>query len=299
MKARTLQRLTIAALALGVAACGERATGPGATSLQLAGAFSTMPLGFDNAVSSFNASGGGMGWAPRGDRFGGGFMGGGLAGDFMGGGFSFGMGHGRAGDDHVPNNVSCAFDSGTGRVECAPQTFRGLTIVRSMQYLDAAGHVQQAFDSATTNTINTQVSVSGTVVRRDNDTSTVANTSDRTVAGLHAAQRTINGSSAGSEKTVGRDTLGHFKAVRTIADTTKNVVIPAPSATTPWPYPVSGSVVRAMQATLTYDGKAPASTTRREVITYNGTNTATVVITQDGQTKNCTLPLPRGRLTCQ
>ena len=54
-----------------------------------------------------------------------------------------------------------------------------------------------------------------------------------------------------------------------------------------------------MAATLTYDGKSPTSTSRREVITYNGTNTATVAITQDGTTKNCTLPLPRGRLTCQ
>jgi hypothetical protein len=35
------------------------------------------------------------------------------------------------------------------------------------------------------------------------------------------------------------------------------------------------------------------------VITYDGTATAKVVITQDGTTQNCTLPLPRGRLTCQ
>jgi len=35
-------------------------------------------------------------------------------------------------------------------------------------------------------------------------------------------------------------------------------------------------------------------------VTYDdGSSTATVVITQDGVTKTCTLPLPRGRLVCQ
>lgn len=300
MKGRATQGLVVVALALAAAACDHATNAPSPLgSGVLAGAFSTTPLGFDNAVSSFDGSAGGRGWAPRGDRFGGGFMGGGLGGDFIGGGFDFGMGHGRHGDDHVPSSASCTFNAGTGFVECAPQTFGGLTIDRAIQYLDAAGHVQSAFDSATTSSIETRVAVSGTVVRRDNDTSTVANTSDRVVAGLKAAQRTLNGTSAGSEKTVGTDTIGHFTALRTIGDTTKNVVIPAPTAGSPPPFPTSGTVVRQMQATLTYAGKSPASSSRREVITYNGTNTATVVITQDGQTKNCTLPLPRGRLTCQ
>ncbi len=295
-----LHRLLAAALIAGLAACAtDRSTTPGTSALALAGAFSTTPLGFNNAVSSFDGSMGGQGWAPRGDHFGGGFMGGGLGPDFLGGGLDFGMGHGRHGDDHMPPDANCAFNSGTGRVECAAQSFGGLTIVRSAQYKDAAGHVQQAFDTATTNSINTQVTVSGTVVRRDNDTSTVANTSDRTVTGLKSAQRTVNGTSAGTEKTVGTDSTGHFTAQRTIGDTTKAVVIPAPVAGSPPPYPTSGTIVRSMSATLTYDGKSPATSTRREVITYNGTNTATVVITQDGTTKNCTLPLPRGRLTCQ
>ncbi len=301
MTLRRMQRLAALALAVGAVACDR--TGPTTdllTSAQLAGAFSSTPLGFDNAVSTFDGSAGGRGWAPRGDHWGGGgFMGGGLGGDFLGGGFDFGRGHGRHGDDHVPSDISCTFNAGTGFVECPPQTFGGLTIDRSVQYLDAADQVQTAFDTATTNSIETRVSVGGTVVRRDNDTSTVADVSDRVVAGLKAAQRTIHGASAGSEKTVGTDTIGHFTAVRTIGDTTKDVVIPAPTAGSPPPYPTSGTVIRQMQATLTYDGKSPASTSRREVITYDGTSTATVVITQDGQTKNCTLPLPRGRLTCQ
>jgi hypothetical protein len=63
-------------------------------------------------------------------------------------------------------------------------------------------------------------------------------------------------------------------------------------------FPTSGTVTRYMQATLTYTGQAPTTSTRREVITYDGTNVDKVVINKDGVTQNCTLPLPRGRLTC-
>ena len=52
-------------------------------------------------------------------------------------------------------------------------------------------------------------------------------------------------------------------------------------------------------AALVYDGRAPQTAARREVISYDGSNAATVTITQDGTTTTCTLPLPRGRLSCQ
>ena len=49
------------------------------------------------------------------------------------------------------------------------------------------------------------------------------------------------------------------------------------------------------------DGTVAGATTtkdRREVITYDGSATAKIVITQDGTTKTCSLPLPRGMPTC-
>jgi hypothetical protein len=88
--------------------------------------------------------------------------------------------------------------------------------------------------------------------------------------------------------------------MRVTGDTIKNVVIPVPASAASGPsYPIAGIVIRAMSATVTIDGQSPAKSSRREVITYDGTATAKVVITQDGTTQNCTLPLPRGRLTCQ
>ena len=68
--------------------------------------------------------------------------------------------------------------------------------------------------------------------------------------------------------------------------------------TTGTTYPTAGTVIRAMQANLTYDGQAATTVTRREVVTYDGTATAKVVITENGTTRNCTRPLPRGPLTC-
>ena len=49
-------------------------------------------------------------------------------------------------------------------------------------------------------------------------------------------------------------------------------------------------------ASLTYD--VEASVSRREVITYDGSATAKVEITENGTTRNCTRPLPRGQLSC-
>jgi hypothetical protein len=90
---------------------------------------------------------------------------------------------------------------------------------------------------------------------------------------------------------------GTFTATRVLADTTTNVLIPVqPNAIA---YPTAGTIVRSMKVTLTYEGQTPLTSERREVITFNGSSTATVVITKDGETRNCTLPLPRGRLVCE
>jgi hypothetical protein len=122
--------------------------------------------------------------------------------------------------------------------------------------------------------------------------------SDRSVTGLLTSERTINGTSQASENISGTDSAGHFTAVRLAGDTTNGVKIPTPTSTNPHPYPLAGTVTRSMQVTLTQSGQAPVTTTRSEVVTYDGTATAKIVITQNGQTRNCTLPLPRGRISC-
>jgi hypothetical protein len=293
------------AAAIIVTACSDASAPSSRLAVTMASAYSATPAGFDQLNTSFSASPtagafqpefgerghGPGGFAPLGGGpgFGLGFMGGGLGGPFLGDG----LGPMRSDD------ASCTFSSSTGLVTCTATTRDGLTVTRISKYTTAAGQAQSKIDS-TTNTVATTITVSGTATRRDSSKSVVSESSNQTVTGLAkgSAQRTVNGASSGTENTTGMSRQGAFTAMRVTGDTTKGVVIPAPTSTTRT-YPTAGTVIRAMSATVTISGQSPATSSRREVITYDGSATAKVVITQDGTTQNCTLPLPHGRLTCQ
>ena len=287
-----------------VAACSDANAPSSQLAISMTSAYSVAPAGFDQLTTSFNAdpSAGAFhpefdghghgpgGFGPRGGGpgFGLGLMGGGLGGPFIGDG----LGSMR---DH---DGSCTFSSSTGLVTCT-NTTRGLTVIRVSKITTAAGVVQEKPDS-TTNTIVSTVTVTGTVTRRDSSKSEVNESSTQTVTGLAkgSAQRTVNGTSAGTETTTGTSRQGAFTAKRVAGDTITGIVIPAPTAGTRT-YPTAGTVIRSMTVTVTISGQSPATSSRREVITYDGSATAKVVITHDGTTQNCTLPLPRGHLTCQ
>ena len=304
-------RIVVAAAAVVGVACAD-STAP-RSSATLSDALTLALSGNDAAQSSFVGGAGpnGEGVTPRGRHhgahdFAGGFMGGGLAPGFMGDMYGEGHEHGPFGDHNLAG--SCAYSATSQRVECAALTRHGLTITRSASFATTDGTVQQQRD-ALTNTMNVRTTVSGTVVFDDEhdadddrstrrDTTTVQLASDRTVTGLAAGstQRTVNGTSAGTERSVGSDSVGHFTMVRVAGDTVTNLLVPVRSSGIA--YPVGGSVVRSMHATLTYDAQSPRTTTRREVITYDGSATAKLVVTQDGVTKSCLLPLPHGRPSC-
>jgi hypothetical protein len=310
---------TASALTLiGLAACNDT-TSSQLSAADLSAAFATVPFGYTESQNSFDGVAGAPDgpWMPsleRGDDrgrhdgpgghghggLGGllGLMGGGLGDDFLGGpGLGRGFGHGRHGDPALTG--TCAYTASAGRVDCEAITFRGLTITRSAAYTTASGAAQSAFDSLTTNTVNTRVAIAGTFTRRDSSTSTLAGSSDRTVSGLAAGstQRTVNGTSGGRETTTGTNRDGaQFTAVRDVADTVKGIVIPVQD--TGRAYPTAGRVIRTMKVTLTIAGGSAQTSTRREVVTYDGSTTAKVEITQDGETKSCTIPLPHGRPNC-
>lgn len=349
---RAWYRLLVSVTPLAGAACAEL-TNPRQQSLSpsaLSGAFSTVPVGYGDLTSSYvgtpasgvPAAGFWLGGGREGGMQRGAMMGGGLQGMFLGD-VGFGRGFGHQGP--FGGGLLCAgtFSAATGRVSCDPVTQNGLTISRSARYLDATGAVQQAFDTVTTNTVNVQSSVTGTVTytppaddRSGSDgdrgpggnrgpggrgacwgdgrgpgglllgdtativsaTTSVNNQSDRTVSGLAkgSAERTVNGTSRGQESTTGTSSRGQFTATRVAGDTTTGLVIPV--ATDGKTYPTAGSVIRAMQASVTYVGQAATTVSRREVITYDGSATAKVEITENGTTRNCNRPLPRGPLTC-
>ena len=297
-----------AACAVVAAACSETSSPNGASAalLDASAAFTTVPSGFSDLSTSFAASetdgpfqpmfadrgpgGPGGRWSfGHGPGFGIGFMGG-LGGPFLG----FGL-------VQFFHDGSCAFSSSTGVITCAQQTRGGLQIDHTFKYTDTKGNPQSKIDS-TTNTVASTVSVVGTVTLRDSVKSDVNEKSNQTISGLAkgGTKLTIDGASAGSENSSGTSSKGAFTSQRMAGDTITGVQFPVGSAALSHPpYPTAGMIVRSMTATVTVSGQSPAQSSRREVITYNGTATATVVITEDGTTQNCTLPLPFGHLSCQ
>ena len=328
---KSLGTITLAASAVLAIGCSDAFTASRSniSATALAAAFTTVPLEFSNVTSSYSGDSDGVPsmWlpGPHMEGFRGGLMGGGLA-DAYAGGMGAGRGFGHQGPfgGRFGGGFTCTgtFSAATGRFVCDPVTRHGVTLTQSIAYTSKAGAVQQAFDTATTNIVNVKSAAAGAVTfARDSSkgdgrghrhgghfagdtstiltaTTTVNNASDRTISGLASGStsRTVNGTSAGTESSTGTSSRGSFTATRSAADTTKGLVVPIANGKPT--YPTAGSVTRVMKATVTYTGAAAVTATRREVITYDGSATAKVVITKDGVTQNCTMPLPRGKLTC-
>lgn len=295
----------LAAAAVLVACSSDSSSAPNSGSaalLDASSAFSTVPPGFSDLSTSFDASDTDNPFSPlfegrgplsrflfgHGAGFGIGFMGG-LGQPFLGFGLAV-----------VMRGNACTSAS-TGVVTCAKEAHNGLTVTRTYLLTDASGAPQSKFDS-TTNTLVSTFSVTGTVTRHDGDTTHVNESSSQTISGLArgSTQRKVDGVSAGSENTTGTSSMGAFTAQRMAGDTITGIVIPVGTAALSHPpYPTAGTIIRSMSVTMTLSGQSPATSSRREVITYDGSATAKVVITEDGNTQNCTLPLPFGHLNCQ
>ena len=313
MHARIARAATLMTAALVAAACASTVGDQPVTqsTAALAAAFATVPVGYTSSQTTYDASAEGDGpLFPGGPHFGlghemgeglghgfGPMIGGGLGVDFLGGlGLGRHMGHGRHGEDDL-NEHDCTFSSATGRADCDDDEEHGLTVTRTVAWFDADGNAQTAFDSATTDKINVKVTVSGTRTRHDSSTSVIDASSDRTVSGLApgSTQHKVDGTAQGSEVTTGADSGGAFTATRAAADTIAGIIVPV--SDTGRTYPIAGTITRVMSVSVVRTS-GTTSASRREVITYDGSATATMVITQDGTTRTCSLPLPFGRPTC-
>lgn len=195
----------------------------------------------------------------------------------------------------VSSADQCTWSATTGRVECAPVTRGGLTITRSIAFYDAAGAAQTHRDS-TTRSVNTRVDVKGTVTT-DKGTRTIDRSSSITVSGLgrESTRHTIDGTEHGTSSATLTTDRGTVTLSETFTASTAGLVVPAPFTAGSWP--LAGTTTR--QSTLTATGGSTTrSTSVSETVTYNGTSTATVVITRDGKTRNCTRDLSARTMTC-
>ncbi len=309
----TARRTLFAASALtllGLAACGDGVTSTqsAATETLLADAMQSTPVGFSATESSFAAAENDS-WRPMrrrhagrggpfGSAFGSGFMGGGLGPDFAdGAGFRAGNARGPFGG-MMPER-DCTFDASNGKLVCTPGNLPdGLTVERWVIYTDLDGNTQRAPDS-TTFSRQSHADVSGTVALRDSATRTVRHVSDRLITGLQkgSTQRTIDGTSNGMETVNGTVAAGAFTAERLVSDTTRGVIVPV--LETGRSYPIAGTVIRTMQVSVAVADGETETNSWKEVLRYDGSDTATLVITRNGETKTCSVPLPVGRPVCQ
>jgi hypothetical protein len=288
----------------------------------LTAAFTTVPAEFSNNTSSFGGDSDGVSSlclpGPRGHAFGReGLMGGGL-GDAFAGSMSAGRGFGHHGPfgGRFAGGRTCdgTFNAGTGWFVCAPVTRNGVTVNQQMQYKTTAGGVQAAFDTASTNSVQVRTNVAGTVsfvrdstrggwggpgaaARRAPDwrqrddphrqhDGARRRTVTRLTAGAPSAQwpgRHLRSRHRDLGKGVHRQARGRRRRVEIpIVDGSKRIRLPA--------------VIRVMNATVTFAGETPVTASRRECRYDEARQPGHHHV--NGETKNCTMALPRGRPSC-
>jgi hypothetical protein len=176
------------------------------------------------------------------------------------------------------NPVNCTYEPVSERVVCPPVTRENTLVVeRSYMFFDAQNAVQQAYDALLTAKANVKTHVHGEK-SGEHWTATIDRSRDMTVTGLAGTetQRTWNGtgtsSATRSRHTEGGDRSYDIDCTLTVAD----VVVPVEHGQDR--FPLSGTITRA--CTITIDGGPRDGQTlqRTLVVTFNGSQTATLTI---------------------
>lgn len=180
---------------------------------------------------------------------------------------------------------NCAFNAGTQMFVCPSTTVNGITFSRSFQLLDASGAPQSSFSRGSTAAVRTITDVDGVIT-----TTTGANTvtidvkahQDATLSGLLTGTHVLNATGTGNAEVSGGG-LNHSVAT---TQTITNLELPRRDSDTP--YPKSGTI--ATQVVVTGSGLSHTTTT---TLTFDGSSTATLVITTGGLTRTCAIDLTR------
>ena len=153
-----------------------------------------------------------------------------------------------------------------------------VTGTRSVTFYDAAGVVQDAYDSLTTAKIHFVLDIQGDV-ERGVWSGSVARTRDMTITGLAGVESTRTFNGTGSEnversRTLDDGTESTFDMEGTF--THEDLVVPVPGSSSK--YPLSGTITRTMKVTVVNSPKGDFTRGVTVVITFDGDNTATAVV---------------------
>ena len=175
------------------------------------------------------------------------------------------------------NPTGCTYNSTSQRVECPTFTRGDLTITRSYQFFDAIGVIQQAFDALLTAKANIQTHVQGEKTG-DHWSATIDRSRNMTVTGLlgDETERTWNGTGSSSATRSRHTDDGDRSYDITCTLTVTNVVVPVERGSDR--FPISGTITRHCTITITGGPRNGQTFERTAVVTFNGSETATLTI---------------------
>lgn len=193
--------------------------------------------------------------------------------------------------------AGCTWSAATGRFTCPAITNAdGLTLERSFAFY-AGGVAQQSYDAAATDSINFQAALSGSLTRAGR-TAWINAARTMTVSGLAGAETQRSWSGTGTRVDsahVVSDGVARRTRIHSV-DQISSVVFALPRSANP--YPKSGTISHDITMTSVADngtGTRTRSATRHVVVTFNGTQFASVMV---GSTQ-CTLDLLTRAMSCQ
>ncbi len=183
----------------------------------------------------------------------------------------------------------CDWDAATSAFACGPFTDdHGITSTRTYAFFDASGTAQQAYDAAATASIRFTHAASGSNTDRGM-THTMQNSRTLTESGMAGAEtaRTWNGTGSATLHDEGTFRDGASGTVDvTMSETVSDVVVPEPRTATSWP--LSGSITRHVVRVSTVSTIPNEDVT--SVLTFNGTQFATLTIGGESQTIDLARP---------
>ncbi len=165
--------------------------------------------------------------------------------------------------------AECSFNQASLIYSCA-KSAEGKSVVRSYQFLDAAGNPMEKFVRGTTESIHHLVKTDASESNA-NSSSVSHSLRDWTVSGFLGPNRIFNGFGSNADTSTRREELSSRKYTGLSVDTLKAVTFVDERAA--HPYPLSGVAIRVVDYTVVSTGRQLETTTvhKRIVVTFNGT----------------------------
>jgi len=173
----------------------------------------------------------------------------------------------------------CPYTAASQSFVCPPAMASGITIKQSFTVLSASGAKQSAFDHATTASVKTSTSVVGTIVE-DGAALTIDSQQELTLGGLLAGPHTLDGTST---TRLSGTFFGDAPIDVRITGSISSLVLPTNTAVGAQVWPTGGTIVVASSGTF---ADLPPFTSRL-TMTFNGTSTVTLTITENGFSQTC------------